>query len=113
MSFSFVSMLSNVQWATPEQKAKEHWDVAGILKGRLNQKCRFDIRPLEMHHDIYGKKGTTASKADKIVFELKDKWVIIDAPELHRLIIIKRLKKLSLDKLISMLEWNIILPKTD
>jgi len=109
--FSFASMLSNVQWATPEQVSREHWDVAGILKGRLNQKYRFDVRPLKMHDDIYGKKGTTASKADKIVFELEDKWVIVDAAELHRLIIVKRIKNLLLDELISTLEWNIILPK--
>jgi len=111
MYLSFVSMLSEVQWATSKQKVKEHWDVAGILRGRLNQKCKFDIRTLEIHHNIYGKKGTTASKADKIVYELKDKWVILDASELHKLVIVKKLKTLDLDKLILSLEWNIILPK--
>ena len=58
-----------------------------------------------------GKHGRTDSKADKMVFELIDQWVIIDMEELINYIKLKKLRKVHLDDLISKLDWNIILPK--
>jgi two-component SAPR family response regulator len=59
-----------------------------------------DVKPL-----------TNKSKADKIVFEQKDKWVIVEAAELHSFIITHRLKEINLDEIIDALEWNININK--
>ena len=37
--------LTNVKQATKKQKEKELWDVVGILKNRLNEKLKYDLRP--------------------------------------------------------------------
>ena len=36
--------LTNVKQATKKEKEKEFWDVAGILKNRLNEKLKYDLR---------------------------------------------------------------------
>jgi hypothetical protein len=46
-----------------------------------------------------------------MVFEFKDKFIIVDLPELHRYIKENKLQKVYLQDLISKLDWNIILPK--
>jgi len=84
----FKKLLINIKEATPNQQKKELWDVEGVLH---NQKFKFDLRPLK--NNIKG--GSFKTKADKMVFDLKDK------PS----------KIVLLDDLISKLDWNIILPK--
>ena len=104
--------LTNVKQATKKEKEKEFWDVAGILKNRLNEKLKYDLRLYDKDdqgRDV--KPLTNRSKADKIVFEQKDKWVIVEAVELHGFIITHRLKEINLDEIIDALEWNININK--
>jgi hypothetical protein len=103
----FVDRLTNITYATQNQRQKELWDVEGILKNRLNQKFKFDLRPLK--NNI--KPGSFKTKADKIVFDIKDQFIVVDTEELHEYIKENDLKKVHLDSLISKLDWNIILPK--
>ena len=103
----FINKLTDVQYATQNQKQKELWDVEGILKNRLNQKFKFDLRPIKNNIKI----GSFKTKADKMVFNMKDKWIIVDIEELHFYVKTKNLKNIQLEDLLSKLEWNIILPK--
>ena len=100
-----------VSHATPKQQKNELWDVSGIIKGRSNQQFKFDLRPMTRQGDDIGKIGKTDTKADKMVFEFKDKFIIVDLPELHKYIKENKLQKVYLQDLISKLDWNIILPK--
>ena len=43
----FVDRLTDITYATQNQRQKELWDVEGILKNRLNKKFKFDLRPLK------------------------------------------------------------------
>ena len=83
----FLNLLSNIKHATKNQKQKELWDVEGILH---NQSFKFDLRPLNNST----KKGTFKTKADKIVYDLKDEYTIVDVEEL-----------------LMNLEWNIVIQK--
>jgi hypothetical protein len=103
----FIELLSESILATSEQKKKELWDVEGVLRGRLNQKYKFDLRPIKNK----GKLGSFKTKADKMVFDMKDQWVILDVEELHQYLKEHKLKEVHLQDLLSKLEWNIILPK--
>ena len=108
----FSINLHNIIWRTEEQKNNEHWNVSGVLKKNSNQEFKFDVRPMfQMPNNQLGKKASTASKADKIVFETDKDWVIIDVMELNTYIKKHKLKIVQLEDLISKLEWNIILPK--
>jgi hypothetical protein len=99
----FITKLKEKKYATPDQK-KELWDVEGILH---NQKFKFDLRPIKNNM----KMGLFKTKADKMVFDMKDTWVIVDIEELHSYIKTNKLKDLYLKDLISKLEWNIVLAK--
>lgn len=104
--------LFNIKFATEKESIEEHWNVSGILKKYSNQDFKFDIRPMfNMPNNQLGKKGTTASKADKIVFETDKEWVIIDVPELHEYVKKQISKTIQFEDLLNNLEWNIILPK--
>ena len=102
-----LGFLSDITYATLNQKQKELWDVEGILKNRLNQKLKFDLRPLKNNIKI----GSFKSKADKMVFDMKDQFIVIDTEELHQYLKENKLKEVHLQDLLSKLEWNIILPK--
>ena len=108
----FSINLDKVIWPTEKQKNTEHWNIAGILKKNSNQEFKFDVRPMfQMPNNQLGKHGTTASKADKIVFETDKGWVIIDVSELHEYVKKQSLKVVQFEDLLNKLEWNIILPK--
>ena len=100
----FKKLLSNLTLATKNQKEKELWDVEGILH---NQKLKFDLRPLKNNT----KGGSFKTKADKIVFDIKDQFIIIDTKELHQYLKDNNTKVVDVEQLISLLEWNIIIPK--
>ena len=100
----FVKKLSNIKYSNKNQKNKELWDVEGILH---NQKFKFDLRPLSNN----AKQGSFKTKADKIVYDIKDKYVIVDVEELHTHLKDNSLKVVQLEDLLSKLEWNIVLPK--
>ena len=101
---NFYKKLKVVKKATTTQKKKELWDVEGILH---NQPFKFDLRPIKDN----GKVGSFKSKADKMVFDMKDEWIIVDIEELHQYLKENKLKEVDLQSLISKLDWNIILPK--
>ena len=100
----FITRLKEKKYATSNQKKEELWDVDGILH---NQKFKFDLRPLKNN----AKGGYFKTKADKMVFDMKDEWIIIDIEELHTYIKEHKLKIVQLEDLISKLEWSIILSK--
>ena len=108
---SFLKLLTDITFANKEQKEKELWDVEGILKNRLNEKLKFDIRPLQNYNNESGKKGSTLTKSNKIVFEKKNKWIIVDTKELHDYIKKNKLIKIFLNDLIIKLDWNIEIKK--
>ena len=104
---NFYKKLKNITLASLKQKKNELWDVEGILKNRLNQKLKFDLRPLKNN----AKGGSFRTKADKMVFDMKDQFIVIDTEELHQYLKENKLKDVHLQDLLSKLEWNIILPK--
>jgi hypothetical protein len=108
---SFLKLLTDITFANKEQKEKELWDVEGILKNRLNEKLKFDTRPLQNYDNEVGKKGNTLTKSDKIVFEEENKWIIVDTKELHDYIKKNKLIKVFLNNLIIKLDWNIEIKK--
>jgi len=108
------NFLNSIIFATKEQQEKEHWNVSGILKKRSNQELKFDIRPmLNMPDGQLGKRGTTASKADKIVYETVSDWVIIDTEELHKYIKENKIIVIPFETLINKLGWNILISKNE
>ena len=108
----FSVHLNNITWPTKRQENNEHWNVSGVLKKNSNQEFKFDVRPMfQMPNNQLGKKGTTSSKADKIVFETDKDWVIIDVSELHEYVRKQSVKIVQFEDLLVKLEWNIVLPK--
>jgi len=103
----FLDRLTNKKIPNQNTKAVELWDVEGIIEGVSNQTFKFDLRPLK--NNIKG--GSFKTKADKIVYDLKDQWIIVDIEELHTYLKENKLQKVYLQDLLSKLEWNIILPK--
>ena len=100
----FINLLKIVKYANSNQKQKELWDVEGILN---NQSFKFDLRPLKNN----AKGGSSRTKADKMVFDMKDQFIVVDTEELHQYLKENKLKDVHLQDLLSKLEWNIILPK--
>ena len=104
---SFLDNLSNINKPDKKTKVKELWDVEGIIKDKSNQVFKFDLRPLK--NNIKG--GSFKTKADKMVFDIKDQWIIVDINELHEYLKKNNVKKIQLENLISNLEWNIVIKK--
>ena len=108
----FSIHLNNILWPTETQKNTENWNVSGILKKNSNQEFKFDVRSMfQMPNNQLGKRITTSSKADKIVFETDKEWVIIDVPELYEYIKKQSVKIVQFEDLIVKLEWNIYISK--
>jgi hypothetical protein len=101
---NFYKKLKNITLASLKQKKNELWDAEGVLH---NQLLKFDLRPLKNNIKI----GSFKSKADKMVFDMKDQFIVIDTEELHQYLKENKLKEVHLQDLLSKLEWNIILPK--
>jgi hypothetical protein len=96
----FKHYLKNIKYPTK----KDSWDIAGNLN---NGFYKFDTKPVKNNF----KKGNFKTKADKMVFDLDNKFIIVDIEELHTYLKKHRLKDVLLDTLISKLEWNIIINK--
>jgi|TARA_R100000479_G_scaffold141574_1_gene77345 hypothetical protein len=108
----FEDVLEEINFANPNQVKKELWNVEGVLRGRLNQKFKFDTRPiLKLKDGQVGKQGSFVTKADKVVFEYKNKWVIVDIEELHKYIKDNKRTTVEVKELLDKLEWNIVLDK--
>lgn len=104
---SFLDNLSNINKPNNKTKVKELWDVEGIIKDKSNQVFKFDLRPLK--NNIKG--GSFKTKADKMVFDFKDQWIIVDVNELHKYLEENKLKKVFLQDLVDKLDWNILISK--
>jgi hypothetical protein len=102
--------LSNYRWATKDE-AKQGWDVEGILKKRSNEILKFDLKPLYEYKQGVGKKGSTGSKADKMVFETNISWIIIDMQELKKYVIKEKLSIVDFNYVLNNLDWNIEIKK--
>ena len=100
----FYNKLKDKKLASQNQKKKELWDVEGVLH---NQSFKFDLRPLKNNIKI----GNFKTKADKMVFDMKDQYIIVDIEELHQYLKQHELRDVYLQNLLSQLDWNIILPK--
>jgi len=101
---NFYKKLKNITLASLKQKKNELWDAEGVLH---NQLLKFDLRPLKNN----AKGGSFRTKADRMVFDMKDQFIVVDTEELHQYLKDNNTKVVNLEQLISSLEWNIILPK--
>lgn len=103
----FEKHLNSIEY--PDKKSS--WNIAGILKNK-NSFHKFDVRGVKKTSENKAyKTGRLNTEADKMVFELQDKWVILDIEELHEYIKENKLKDMDLQSLLSDLEWNIVLSK--
>jgi hypothetical protein len=102
--------LIDYKWAT-EHEVKQGWNVEGILKNRSNEILKFDLRPLKKYDQGIGKTGSTSSKADKMVFEAIDKWIIIDMKEVKRHVLKTKSSLVNLEFILKNLDWNIEIKK--
>jgi len=104
---NFSKYLTTIEYP----KEKTSWNIAGIIKGQ-NAFYKFDVRDMfELSDGTPAQKGRLDSKADKMVLEMDDKWVILDLEELHQYIKKNKLTKVYVNDLISKLEWTIFLAK--
>ena len=94
-------------YATPYQQQTQLWDIQGIIKNKSNQSFKFDLRPIIKN----AKGGSFKTKADKMVFDVKDQYILVDVEELHEYLKNNDTKVVFLNDLISKLDWNIILVK--
>jgi len=101
---NFYKKLKHIKLANLKQRKNELWDAEGVLH---NQLLKFDLRPLKNNLKI----GSFKTKADKIVYDIKDQYIIVDVEELHTYLNNNSLKVVQLEDLLSKLEWNIVLPK--
>ena len=101
---NFKNLLKNISYPNQNQRNKELWDIKGILH---NQAFKFDLRPLKNN----AKGGSFKTKADKIVYDINNQYIIVDVEELHNYLKENSLKVVKIEDLISKLEWNIVLPK--
>ena len=99
--------LEDYKLANDRQRKREFWNVEGIIKGRSNQSFKFDLRPIIKN----AKGGSFKTKADKMVFDVKDQYILVDVEELHEYLKNNNTKVVFLNDLIFKLDWNIILVK--
>ena len=106
-----VDKFSKYLTAIEYPKEKTSWNIAGMIKGQ-NAFYRFDVRDMfELPDGTSAQKGRIDSKANKMVLEMIDNWVILDLEELHQYIKKNKLKKVYVNDLIQELEWTIFLTK--
>lgn len=85
----------------------EGWHIKGMLKSNSNNVFKFDLSNIiKKEDDHYERNGSFKSKADKMVFESKDEWIILDVRELNNYIKINKLKDVNFNKLLEDLEWT-------
>ena len=51
------------------------------------------------------------TQAEKMVFECKKEWLIVDIEELHTYLKKNKLNKVHINDLLKKLEWNLIVKK--
>ena len=108
---SIVKRFSKYLTAIKYPKEKTSWNIAGMIKDS-NAFYRFDVREMfKMPDGTPAKSGRLDTKAEKMVFETKDKWLIFDIDELHQYIRKNKVDKVYINDLLDSLEWSIILEK--
>ena len=92
---NFAKHLKDVKWANDEQDMFEHWDLKGLFKGHV---FKFDVKGKKKVNrsdansqddiawvegtNVRGKPGWVKGKADYIVFERIDHWLLVNRQEL-------------------------------
>lgn len=105
--YKFSKFLSNIQY--PGEN--DTWNIAGTLLNS-NEFLKFDVRDMfSLEENKLGKKIKTNNTVDKVVFELENKWVIIDQKELNKFLFESKLKVIELEILINKFEWTKIIFK--
>jgi hypothetical protein len=103
----FSKYLENIEYP----KNKTSWNIAGIIKGQ-NGFYKFDVRDMfKMPDGTPAQKNRLDTKADKMVLEMKNNWVILDINELNHYVKKHKLKIIYLDNLLPKLDWTINLNK--
>ena len=99
---NFAKNLMNPKWANDYQDMHEHWDVEGTLDGKL---LKFDVKGMKKVNrwdnkkqddiawvegtNVRGKPGWVKGKADYIVFERLDYWLLVWREDLLNLVNLK------------------------
>ena len=92
---NFAKNLKDPTWANDYQDMQEHWDVKGTLDNEL---LKFDVKGMKKVNrwdnkkqddiawvegtNVRGKPGWVKGKADYIVFERIDHWLLVNRQEL-------------------------------
>jgi len=92
---NFAKNLKDPIWANDYQDMQEHWDVKGTLDNEL---LKFDVKGMKKVNrwdnkkqddiawvegtNVRGKPGWVKGKADYIVFERTDHWLLVQRQEL-------------------------------
>ena len=93
-------------------KNNEGWNIKGIIKGHSNQPFKFDVRDMRKRVDDLFQKEYTGSRADKVVFETKTKWVILDSETLNKHVTESEKREFHIEDLMKHLDWNIYVDKS-
>ena len=92
--------------------SKLSYSAINTFRKDRNAFYKFDVRNMfKLPDGTHAQKGRTDTKADKMVLEFKDQWVILDIEELLSYIRKHKVKKVYVNDLISDLEWTIFLAK--
>lgn len=84
------------------------WNISGILTKKSNEHLKYDVRDMSIIDNSIAKKISTATQADKIVFETKNYWLIFDNEELKNYVINNKLNLVYLNDIIKKLNtWKI------
>ena len=94
---NFAKNLKDPVWANDYQDMQEHWDVKGTLDNKL---LKFDVKGMKKVNrwdskkqddiawvegtNVRGKPGWVKGKADYIVFERPDYWLIVGREDLFK-----------------------------
>jgi hypothetical protein len=106
---TIVDRFSKNLTAIEYPKEKSSWNIAGILKNK-NAYYKYDVRDMfKLSNGTLAQKGRTNTKADKMVLEIDNSWVILDLEELHQYIKKNKLTKVYVNDLISKIEWTIFI----
>ena len=92
---NFAKNIKDPIWANDYQDMQEHWDVKGTLDNEL---LKFDVKGMKKVNrwdnkkqddiawvegtNVRGKPGWVKGKADYIVFERTDHWLLVKRQEL-------------------------------
>ena len=92
---NFAKNLTDVKWANDYQDMHEHWDIEGMLEGKV---LKFDVKGMKKVNrwdnkkqddiawvegtNVRGKPGWVKGLANYIVFERIDHWFLVNRQEL-------------------------------